>query len=113
MPSLVFSTLMTPNQLGLNPLLGWQFEFAPARGVVKLLVRSNQTGNRITIYTGSTTIQERSPVQGGGTPGITPSELNTAAQQWVAEAGDRLKLLIDEVIGGAPTVDGIIVYEPF
>ena len=108
-----FSTVFTANQLGVNPLAGWQYEFVPmVPHSVKLLVRSTTTGNRITVYSGSETIQERTPVQSGGTAGVTPSELNTAAITWLAAAGDRLKLAIDEVAGGTPTVDGIIVIEP-
>jgi len=116
MPSLVFSTLFTANQLGVNPLSGWQYEFVPASwpagAAVKLLARSTTVGNRMAISSGSTQIQERSPVQGGGTIGVTPSELNTAPQVWIAAAGDRLKLAIDEVLAGTPTVDGIIIIEP-
>jgi len=66
----------------------------------------------MTIYSGSQTIQERSPVQGGGTAGVTPSDLNTASHTWIASAGDRLKLVLDEVAAGTPTVDGIIYAEP-
>lgn len=116
MPSLVFSNLMTANQLGLNPLLGWQYEFVPAAwpngAAVKLIIRATTAGVRMTLYTGSTTIQERSPVQGGGTISVTPSELNTSPQVWMAAAGDRLKILLDEVLAGTPTVDGIIQIEP-
>jgi len=116
MPSLVFSNALTANQLGFNPISGWQFEYIPAAWVngaaVKLLVRATTTGVRVTLYTGSQTVQERSPVQGGGTAGVTPSELNTAPQVWVASPGDRLKALFDEVAAGTPTVDGIIVAEP-
>lgn len=116
MPSLVFSNLMVANQLGLNPLLGWQYEYVPASwqngAAVKLIVRSTTAGNRMTVYSGSTTIQERSPVQAGGTIGVTPAELNTAPQVWMASPGDRLKLAIDEVLAGTPTVDGIVVIEP-
>jgi len=103
---------MTANQLGLNPLSGWQYEFLPWPGHVILLVRSTTTGNRITIFSGSETIQERTPVQGGGTAGTTPSELNTPAVSWQAAAGDRLKLVIDEVAGGTPTVDGVVIINP-
>jgi len=113
MPQFIFSTAMTANQLGLNPLAGWQYEYLqmwPAN--VLLLVRSTTTGNRITIYSGSETIRERTPIQAGGTAGTTPSELNTPADSWVAAAGDRLKLTIDEVAGGTPTVDGIIIVNP-
>lgn len=112
MPNLPFSVLMTANQLGLNPLLGWQYEFLPWRAVVKLLVRSTTVGNRMAIYSGSQTIQERAPVQAGGTIGVTPSDLNTPAITFIAQAGDRLKLQIDEVLAGTPTVDGIIYIEP-
>src|SRR5260370_42081645 len=83
---------------------------------VLLLVRSTTTGNRITIYSGSETIRERTPIQAGGTAGTTPSELNTPADSWVAAAGDRLKLTIDEVAGVKPTAkwinnDNLIVYK--
>lgn len=112
MPQLVFSTLFTASQLGVNPLSGWQYEFLPWPAQVILLARSTTTGNRMTVYSGSETIQERSPVQAGGTIGVTPSELNTPAVSWIGAAGDRLKLLIDEVLGGTPTVDGLIIVNP-
>ena len=112
MPQLVFSTAMTANQLGLNPISGWQYEFLPWPAHVILLVRSTTTGNRMTVYSGSETIQERSPVQGGGTAGTTPSELNTPAISFIGAAGDRLKLAIDEVLAGTPTVAGVIIVNP-
>jgi hypothetical protein len=112
MPQFVWSTLMTANQLGLNPLAGWQYEYLPWPAQVLILVRSTTTGNRITVYSGSETIQERTPVQGGGTIGTTPSELNTPAISFQAAAGDRLKLVIDEVSAGTPTVDGIAIVNP-
>jgi len=112
MPQLVWSTAMTANQLGLNPLSGWQYEFLPWPAHVILLMRSTTTGNRVTVYSGSETIQERSPMQGGGTAGVTPSELNTPAISFIGAAGDRLKLAIDEVAGGTPTVDGVVIVNP-
>lgn len=112
MPQLNFSQAMTANQLGFNPVSGWQYEFLPWPASIILLVRSTGTSNKITAYSGSETIQERSPVQGGGTAGTTPSELNTPAISWAAAAGDRLKLAIDETGGLTPTVDGIIIANP-
>jgi hypothetical protein len=112
MPQFTFSTLFTANQLGVNPLVGWQYEYLPWPAQCILLVRSTTTGNRITIFSGSETIRERTPVQGGGTAGTTPSELNTPADSWQSAGGDRLKLVIDEVAGGTPTVDGIIIVNP-
>src|SRR5258707_15034053 len=112
MPKFISSTAMTANQLGLNPLTGWQYEYLPwpAQGI--LLVRSTTTGNRITIYSGSETIRERTPVQAGGTAGVTPSELNTPTDSWLAAAGDRLKLTIHEVLARTPTIDGVIIANP-
>ena len=112
MPQFTWSTAMTANQLGLNPLSGWQYEYLPWPAQVLLLIRSTTSGNRITVFTGSETIQERTPVQGGGTAGVTPSELNTPAISFQAAAGDRLKLVIDEVLAGTPTVDGIAIVNP-
>ncbi len=112
MPQFVWSTLMTANQLGLNPLSGWQYEYVPWPAQVLLLIRSTTVGNRLTVYSGSETIQERTPVQGGGTIGVTPSELNTPAISFQAAAGDRLKLVIDEVLAGTPTVDGVAIINP-
>jgi hypothetical protein len=112
MPQFTFSQAMTANQLGFNPLAGWQYEYLPWPANVLLLVRSTTVGNRITIYTGSETIQERTPVQGGGTAGVTPTEFTTAPVSWQAAAGDRLKLQIDEVLAGTPTVDGVIIVNP-
>jgi len=112
MPQFPFSTAMTANQLGLNPLSGWQYEYLPWPASVVLLVRATTTGARMTVYSGSETIQERAPVQGGGTAGVTPSELNTAAISFVAAAGDRLKLAIDEVAAGTPTIDGLAIVNP-
>ncbi len=112
MPQLVFSQALTANQLGFNPLSGWQYEYLPWPGQIILLVRATDVNERMTVYSGSETIQERSPVQGGGTAGTTPSELNTPAVSWLAAAGDRLKVVIDNTTAGTPTVDGVIIANP-
>src|SRR5258708_35316087 len=102
MPEFIFSTAMTANQLGLNPLAGWQYEYLPWPGQIMLLVRSTTTGNRITIYSGSETIRKRTPVQAGGTAGTTTSQLTTPADAWTAPGGDRLNLVMGELPGGHP-----------
>lgn len=112
MPQFNFSQALTANQLGFNPLSGWQYEYLPWPAQVILLVRATDGNERITVYSGSETIQERSPVQAGGTAGVIPSELNTPAISWIAAAGDRLKVVIDNTTAGAPTVDGIIIANP-
>ncbi len=112
MPQLNFSQALTANQLGFNPISGWQYEYLPWPAQVLLLVRATSGDGRITVYSGSETIQERSPIQAGGTAGVTPSELNTPAIAWQAAAGDRLKVVIDNAAGLTPTVDGIIIANP-
>lgn len=116
MPSFIFSRALTANQLGDNPLTSWQYEYVPESWVsgafVTLLQRATTTGVRCTVYSGSQTIQQRQPVQGGGTAGTTPSPLNTPVIDFVAAPGDRLLIQNDEVAAGTPTVDGIITVEP-
>jgi hypothetical protein len=112
MPQLNFSQALTANQLGFNPISGWQYEYLPWPAQVILLVRATDGNERMTVYTGSETIMERSPVQAGGTAGVTPSELNTPAVAFQAAAGDRLKVVIDNTTAGTPTVDGIIIANP-
>ena len=108
MPSLVISQAMTANQRGVNLFSGWQYEFAPYPSSVKLLIRATTNGVLMALYSGSETIQESSPVQGGGTAGVTPSELNTGPQIWIAAGGDRLKTKLDEILAGTPTLDAIV-----
>lgn len=116
MPQFVYSRAMTANELGDNPLEGWQYEYVPTayiRGAsVTLLQRATTTGVRTSIFTGSTNVAQRQPVQGGGTAGTTPSPLNTTPLSFVAAPGDRLLILNDEVSAGTPTVDGIIEINP-
>ena len=112
MPQFPFSNSLTANQLGFNPLSGWQYEYLPWPASIILLVRTTAVGINMTMYSGSETIQERSPVQSGGTAGVTPTEFTTAPLSFLAAAGDRLKLLLDNTTAGALTVDGVIIANP-
>lgn len=112
MPQFPFSQALTANQLGFNPLSGWQYEWTPYPCSVLLLIRATGVSSRLTIFSGSETIQERTPIQGGGTAGTTPSELNTTPVSFMAPGGDRFKLVIDEVSGLTPTIDGVVILNP-
>lgn len=116
MPSFIFSQALTANQIGFNPLTGWQFQRVPnafIRGAyVAILQRATTTGVRASLFSGSQNIQQRSPVQAGGTAGVTPSPLNTPVIDFQAAPDDLLSILDDEVAGGTPTVDGLITIEP-
>jgi len=111
MPSFTFSTLMVANAT-INPLTGWQYVYLPWPARVTVLVRSTLANVVQTYTSGSETIVEESPVQAGGTIGVTPSPLNTPTVAWNAPAGDLLKLTIRETAGATPTIDGIIEVVP-
>lgn len=116
MPSLIWSQALTANQLGFNPLTGWQFQRVPNAFIngayVAILQRATGTSARASIFSGSQNIQQRSPIQAGGTAGTTPSPLNTPVIDFMAAPDDLLSILDDEVGGLTPTIDGIITIEP-
>jgi hypothetical protein len=114
MPSKFFSQALTANQKGYNPLSSWQYEYAPYRCMVRMGWRTTgAAGNvKFALFTGSTNVHERSPMQVGGTAGVTPSPLNTPFVEFVAEPGDRIQIAIDEDAGATPTVDGCVFIDP-
>ncbi len=112
MPRLPFSNAMTANETGYNPLTSWDFERLPWAAACRLLVNGTDVNTRITVRSGSQTIQQRAPITAGGTAGVMPAELNVDPLVWIGSAGDKITLEIDEVAGGTPTVNGIIQVEP-
>lgn len=111
MPQLVGSTSIAAGAV-VNVLSGWQYEYLPWPARIKVLIRTSVTTMRLTVFSGSETIQEESPIQSGGTAGVTPSELNTPPIVWDAPGGDRLKLNVRSTDAGAQTVDWIIYAYP-
>lgn len=112
MPEIKFSTAMTASQQGLRPLQFWRFRRLPYRAQVTVLLRATTTGARYAITAGTTEIVQRSNVQGGGTAGVTPVPQTTPVDQFIADQGDEIDLVIDEVAAGTPTVDGWVNVEP-
>lgn len=109
MPSFTWSSAVTAGSTFL-PLDGWQYEYVPRGGAIEIYQRATATGMVATITSGSDTLQEESPIQAGGTAGVTPSSLNTEAVRDFVAAGDRLKIRDRNTSGGTITVDGMIVY---
>lgn len=114
MPQLPFTQALTANQRGFDPLSSWQYRYLPWPARVRLM--TNTTGAagtvQMTVYSGSETIQQRAPVQVGGTAGVIPATLNTEPVEWIAAAGDVMLLQIDETAGATPTVNGLIIVNP-
>jgi len=116
MPSLTWSQALTANQLGFNPISGWQFERVPSSfmngAYVSVLERCTDAHARLSIFTGSQNILQRSPVSSGGTAGLVPTLFDTPVIDWRSSPDDLIQVLNDEVNGGTPTVVGIITIEP-
>lgn len=104
----IASQALTANQNGYDPLSTWQNRYLPYNAVVQVFIRATTTGTRLSLNSGSRTIAQRQNIQGGGTAGVTPAELNTSPVEFVGYMGELLQLLVDEVAGGTPTVDTLV-----
>lgn len=109
MPSLSFSRSVGAGATDF-PLsaLAWAYEQLPFPAAVAIFLRTTATGVLARIQAGSETIQDETPVQSGGTAGVTPSPLNTTPTEFVGAAGDRLAIALRNTTGGALTVDGLV-----
>jgi len=95
-----------------QPLNGWQYEYVPSSGSIRILHNATGAGVVATVTSGSDTLQERSPVGAGGTAGVLPSPLNNPELVDAVDAGDRIKVLYENTSGGALTVNGFVDYTP-
>ena len=111
MPSFIFSEAIAIGG-SVTPLDGWQYRYLPWPAEVTVMSRSTLVDLVQTYTSGSETIVEESPVQAGGTLGVTPAPLNTPVQGWHAAAGDLLKLKFRNTNAAANHVDGIIEIVP-
>lgn len=91
-----------------DPLDNWQYRYAPYKALMELFHRATATGVVVTVTTGSDTVQEESPVSGGGTASVIPSRLNIEPVTDKVDAGDLLKIRYRNTTAGAITVDGYI-----
>lgn len=114
MPVLQKVQALTANQRGYNPLAGWQYEYAPYRALVRIGLNATGAsgGVQAAMFTGSSNVFERSPVSVGGTAGVMPAPLNVPYIEFIAEPGDRISTLIDEVAGATPTVNFFCAIDP-
>ena len=107
MPSFIYTQAIVAGA-SFNPLVGWQYQYLPWPAEITVMSRATAPG-LLQVYTsGSETIVEESPVQAGGTAGVTPAPLNTPVQGWHAAMGDLLKLNFRNPTAGTITIDGII-----
>jgi len=95
-----------------QPILGWQYEYVPFGGAIKINHDADAVGVVSTVTSGSDTLQERSPLSAGGTAGVFPSDLDVPPLIDEVAAGDRIKILYENTTVGAIDVAGIIDYTP-
>ncbi len=112
MPDFSFSQALTANQADFRPLANWKYRRLPFRALVTLLVRATGVSTRLTVDAGAQNVNQKSPIQTGGTAGQTPVPQTTPVLQFVAMPFDEIVVSIDEVGGLTPTVDGYINIEP-
>ncbi len=94
------------------PLNGWQYEYVPYGGVIKILHKAVLIDAIVTITAGSDTLQESSPVPILPVVGAIPSEFDVAPVEDEVAGGDRLKILYTNNNAAANDVAGIITYTP-
>lgn len=111
MPKLSWSQAIAAGA-AFRPLDGWQYQYVPVGGMVKILHRASAVGVVTTVTSGSDTLQERSPVSAGGTAGQIPSEFDVPALLDEVAAGDLIKIAYENTSGASITVDGEIDYTP-
>ena len=112
MPQKNFSGALTPGATNDNIFSNWQYQYLPWPARLKLLVRATAATLLVTVTSGSETIAEESPVQAGGTAGVTPAELNTPPVVWDAAAGDFIKVKVRSTDASPQTVDAVIYAFP-
>lgn len=111
MPRFTFNTSIAAGATT-NPLQGWQYEYLPWNAIVRLLAQTTATGVLLTIYSGSETIQQEAPLDGGGTANVLPNSFKVEPIGFRAPGGDRLVLNFRNTTGGALAVTGVIDVNP-
>lgn len=109
MPAFPFSVSVAAGATAF-PLTNWQFRFPPKAGLLEVMVRTTAPGVVYNLTTGPESIvQAESPVQSGGTAGVTPARLSTEPITDLVEPGQETVLSVRNTTAGALTVDGIAI----
>lgn len=95
-----------------NPLTDWQYETPDFQGMIEVFSRATAVGLVETISSAGETLKQESPVQAGGTAGLTPSRLNTEPVVGRAAQLQKIRVGYRNPTGGAITIDGQIILTP-
>lgn len=90
----------------------WQYEYLPWNAVIRLLDTCTAAGVLRTIFSGSETIQQETPVDASGTTGKLPNAFTSEPIGFRAPGGDRLQVRYRNTSGAAVPIMGIIDVNP-
>jgi hypothetical protein len=108
--SLLFAAGQKQNPLDISGN-AWKYQYAPYDAICEVLNRGTTATVTAQITSGSDEVQQVSPVQAGGTIGVTPSRLNTEPVTFRVSKGDLIQINLTAT-SGTPTVDGSIEMTP-
>jgi hypothetical protein len=111
MPSLIWSQSIAAGAI-FDPLDGWNYQYVPRPGIVKLNHRATAVGLLATWTSGSDQLMQEAPVPAGGTAGQTPGDFQVPPMIDQVGPNDRQSIRYRNPTGGAITIDGIIDYTP-
>ena len=95
-----------------NLAAGWQYEYLPWAAVVRVLAQTTATGVNLTIFSGSETIQQASPIDASGAAHKLPVAFNVEPIGFRAPGGDRLQINATNTTAGALSVTAVIDVNP-
>lgn len=95
-----------------SALDGWVYETPDQDCMIEILERGSAVGLLGVHTTAGDTIQQESPVQAGGTAGVTPSRLNTEPITGKAPKYQKLRSFYRNPTGGAITLDYTVILTP-
>lgn len=87
---------------------GWMYRYVPYNAIVEVIDNATAVLMVVSRTFGSDTIQQESPVSGGGVSGVIPSRLNVEPVTEKCNASDLLRIVYRNTSGGAIIVNGII-----
>ncbi len=111
MPSLTFTQSIAAGAV-FDPLDGWNYQYVPRPGIIKLNHNATAVGLVATWTSGSDQLLQESPVPAGGTSGVIPSDFTVPPVVDQVAQGDRQSIRYRNPTGGAIIVNGVVDYTP-
>jgi len=83
---------------------------APHDGTYQMRIVATTVGVQLRVSSGPELVIPTSPVPGGGTIGVFPSQTNSEPLQWDALQGDEQSCELLEVAAGTPSVMALVEF---